>query len=98
MTETAARIPRALLEAAMLEHQSRSYQVLAAAIGQVHVRSERGADGRDYQIEIEAEWDDQPGGAIRVVGAIDDGSFRDFLPISAEFIVAPDGSLFRPAR
>jgi hypothetical protein len=93
-----AQVPRALLEAAMQEHQSRSYQSLAGAIGQVHLRSERGADGRDYQIEIEAEWDDLPGGPVRVVGAIDDGSFRDFLPLSAEFIIAPDGSLFRPAR
>ena len=93
-----AQVPRALLEAAMQEHQSRSYQALAGAIGQVHLRSERGADGRDYQIEIEAECDDLPGGPVRVVGAIDDGSFRNFLPLSAEFIVAPDGSLFRPAR
>jgi hypothetical protein len=82
----------------MLEHEALSYAALAARIGQVHARNVRGADGRDYQIEIEAEWDDQPGGAVRVVGAIDDGSFRNFLPLSAEFIVAPDGSLFRPPR
>jgi hypothetical protein len=93
-----AKIPRALLDAAMLEQQTMDYDALAGTIGQVHVRSVRGTDGREYQIEIEAEWDDQPGGAVRVVGAIDDGSFRDYLPISAEFIVAPDGSLFRPAR
>ncbi|HEX2451826.1 MAG TPA: hypothetical protein VHJ69_11815 [Gemmatimonadales bacterium] len=93
-----ARIAQALLDAAMLEHQTKSYAALARAIGQVDVRSARGSDGRVYQIEIEGEWDDQPGGAVRVVGCIDDGSFRDFLPISAEFIVAPDGSLFRPAR
>jgi hypothetical protein len=92
------RVPRALLAAAMLEHEALSHAALAARIGQVHARSVRGADGRDYQIEIEAEWDDQPGGAVRVVGAIDDGSFRTFLPLSAEFIVAPDGSLFRPPR
>ena len=91
-----AKIPRALLDAAMLEHQAKTYSALAGTIGRVDVRSARGSDGRVYQIEIEAEWDDQPGGAVRVVGAIDDGSFRDFLPISAEFIVAPDGSLFRP--
>lgn len=93
-----AKIPRALLEVAMLEQQSKSYNALAGGIGQVHVHSQRGSDGRAYQIEIEAEWDDQPGGAVRVVGAIDDGSFRDYLPISAEFIVAPDGSIFLPAR
>ena len=93
-----AKVPRSLLDAAMLEHQTKSYEALAGAIGQVHVRTERGSDGCEYEIEIEAQWDDQPGGAVRVVGAIDDGSFRTFLPISAEFIVAPDGSLFRPAR
>lgn len=92
------RVPRALLEAAMLEHETLSYAALAARIGRAHTRTERGSDGRTYQIEIEVEWDDQPGGAVRVVGAIDDGSFRSFLPISAEFIVAPDGSLFRPPR
>jgi hypothetical protein len=80
----------------MLEHQSRSWESLAGMIGRVHTRTERGTDGRLYQIEIETEWDDQPGGAVRVVGAIDDGSFRDFLPISAQFVVGPDGSLFRP--
>ena len=95
---TPDRVPRTLLQAAMLEHETLSYAELAGRIGQVHAHTQRGTDGRTYQIEIEAEWDDQPGGAVRVVGAIDDGSFRDFLPLSAEFIVGPDGSLFRPPR
>jgi hypothetical protein len=86
-------IPEALLEAALAEHRSRSYRTLADGIGRVDLRKVRGADGREYQIEIEAEWDDRPGGAVRVVGAIDDGSFRTFLPLSAEFIVMPDGRL-----
>jgi hypothetical protein len=92
------RVPRALLAAAMLEHEQMSNAALAARIGQIHAQSVRATDGRTYLIEIEAEWDDQPGGPVRVVGAIDDGSFRNFLPLSAEFIVAPDGSLFRPPR
>ena len=91
------KVPRTLLQAAMLEHETLSYDALAGRIGRAHTRSQRGADGRTYQIEIEVEWDDQPGGAVRVVGAIDDGSFRSFLPLSAEFIVSPDGSVFRPA-
>ena len=45
-----AKIPRALLEIAMLEQQSKSYHPLAGAIGQVHVHSQRGSDGRAYQI------------------------------------------------
>jgi hypothetical protein len=89
-------VPRGLLDTAMRAHEALSYAELAGRIGRVHTRTERGSDGRTYQIEIEAEWDDQPGGAVRVVGAIDDGSFRTFLPLSDEFIVAPDGSLHRP--
>lgn len=91
-------VPRGLLDTAMREHEAMTYAELAGRIGRAHIRTERGADGRTYQIEIEAEWDDQPGGAVRVVGAIDDGSFRPFLPLSDEFIVAPDGSRYRPPR
>jgi hypothetical protein len=51
----------------------------------------RGPDGREYQIEVEVMWDDQPGGAVRVLAAIDDGSFRAFLALSDDFIMGPDG-------
>jgi hypothetical protein len=45
-----------------------------------------------YQIELQAFWDDKPGGNLRVIGAIDDGGWRAFVPVTDGFILAPDGS------
>ena len=84
-------IPRALLRTALAEYLGRTYRELVRAIGHVDVRNVRGTDGRKYQIEIEVIWDDQPGGAVRVLGAIDDGSLRAFLPLSDDFIMGADG-------
>jgi len=42
---------------------------------------------------VQAFWDSprQPGN-LRVIVAIDDGGWRAFRPLSADFIVASDGS------
>jgi hypothetical protein len=45
-----------------------------------------------YQIEIEVFWDNQRGGNVRVMGSIDDGGWRAFMPLTRDFIKAPDGS------
>lgn len=51
------------------------------------------ASGRWYQIEIQGFWDSRPGGALRVMGSIDDGKgWRTFNPLTDDFIIAPDGS------
>lgn len=54
-----------------------------------------GASGAHYQIEVEAFWDDprRKGGNVRVMASIDDGrGWRSISPMTASFIVAPDGS------
>ncbi|HEY6948739.1 MAG TPA: hypothetical protein VI297_07980 [Gemmatimonadales bacterium] len=84
-------VPRALLDEALARHRAEPYEKLVAGIGRPHVRSVRGSDGRDYDIEIEMMWNDQPGGLVRVLGAIDDGSERAFLPISDDFIMDQHG-------
>ena len=48
--------------------------------------------GAEYQVEIQAFWDGRAPGNLRVIVAIDDGRWRAFHPLSADFIVAPDGS------
>lgn len=50
--------------------------------------------GTLYNIECEAFFDDPKSGNghLRVVVAVDDGSFRAFVPLSESFIIAPDGS------
>jgi hypothetical protein len=82
---------RELLRAALTEYRARSYADLVRGIGRPDVRTTKGPDGREYQIEIEAMWDDRPGGAVRVIGAVDDGSWRAFLPLSDDFLMTPEG-------
>lgn len=49
--------------------------------------------GAEYQVEIEALWDDESAGHLRLVASIDDGGWRALMPITEGFIVAaPDGS------
>ena len=50
------------------------------------------ASGANYQIAIQFFWDDGPGGNIRVMGSIDDGGWRAFIPLSRSFIKSADGS------
>ena len=37
-------------------------------------------------------WDAHPNGNVRVSAGIDDGGLRAFLPLTSDFIKAPDGS------
>lgn len=46
-----------------------------------------GASGARYQLEIDVFWDHKPGGAVRVMGSIDDGGFwRSVAPLTRSFI------------
>lgn len=51
-----------------------------------------GPSGRQYQLEIEAVWDDRPEGHLRVWVSVDDGGWRASFPLLRAFIVAPDGA------
>jgi hypothetical protein len=51
-----------------------------------------GVSETQYQVTIQVFWDSKPHGDLRVVGSIDDGGWRAFLPLSDSFIMAPDGS------
>ncbi len=45
-----------------------------------------------YQLEIQALWDDEPKGHLRVMVSIDDGGLRAYFPMTDDFIITPDGS------
>jgi hypothetical protein len=51
-----------------------------------------GDGGTTYQVKFYAFWDGEPGGDLRVCGAIDDGGWRAFSPLTSDFIISPDGS------
>ena len=72
--------------------RERSWAQLRDEIGQLHHFEETAASGTRYQGEVQVLWDDKPDGAIRVMASIDDGGWRAFVPLTADFILAPDGT------
>ena len=83
----------ALLAGYLETFRRRSYAELRALIGAGAQTTEAvGRSGARYQLEVNVVWDERPGGNIRVLGAIDGGGWRAFVPLPGDFIVAPDGS------
>lgn len=56
-----------------------------------HIDTE-GPSGTKYQVDIQVMWDGPPNGDLRVMGAIDDGRWRAYLPLTDSFILRSDGT------
>jgi len=80
-----------LLNAKLDAYRKLSYAELAARIGDEEFPEVVGPSSTEYQMEIQIRWDHKPGGDIRVMGSIDDGTFRGaFKPVCSDLIVNPD--------
>jgi hypothetical protein len=89
------REARSILEWRIAELRRESYASLVAKwLRQPDAEQISGESGVGYQVEIEAIWDDprEEGGNLRVLASIDDGGWRAMLPLTDDFIIAPDGS------
>lgn len=73
-------------------YRARSYGQLVTLIGEPVVFEKAGRSGTQYQIEIEAFWDNQPNSDVHVMGSIDDGGWRAFIPLTVSFIMTPGGA------
>jgi hypothetical protein len=82
----------ALLQGHLDGYRQRAYSELVGLRGRLQTVELRGASGSSYQVEVEVHWDGKPGGAVRVLGSIDDGGVRSLQPISKDFILAPNGT------
>ena len=49
----------------------------------------RGASGTAYQVEVQFFWDDAMRRIVRVVGSIDDGGIRAFVPMTETLLISP---------
>jgi len=87
------REAREILRRHLDTYRRRTYAQLIELIGDPHTCELTAPSGKSYQIEVEALWDDQPEGNVRVMGSIDDGGWRAFVPLTESFIMACDGSL-----
>lgn len=82
---------RAILAQELQAWRGRPYAALAAAVGDSWYAEVIDPSGARSQLEVNAVWDDRPARNVRVIGSIDDGGLRAFVPLSDDFIVAPDG-------
>ena len=81
---------RQIIQAELEPYRAKPYTELVQMINAEPVTVEVvGSSGKGYQIEILAFWDDKPHGNIRVSGAIDDGGWRAFIPLTDGFIKSP---------
>lgn len=71
-------------------YKSKEYQELARMIHSVPITYElKSDDGANYQVEIQAFWDDEPNGNIRISCSIDDSGWRSLSPVTDDFIKSP---------
>ena len=81
---------QSLLEKALKLYRDKAYSILSSMVEQEPDISEvTGESGTNYQIEVQAFWDDKPFGNVRVLGCIDEGGFRMFSPVTDDFIKSP---------
>lgn len=81
---------RKILREQMTRIGSRSHSELAPPlrVGHIELYKIHGESGMVYQVEIQFFWDDQPGNTIRIMGSIDDGGIRAFLPLTDSVLIA----------
>jgi len=49
----------------------------------------RGAKATKYHVEVQFFWDDKCRRIVRVVGSIDDGGIRAFVPMTQSLLISP---------
>lgn len=83
-----------VLETVTRELRSEAYETLVARyLRNPDSRTVIADTGVQYQVEVQAFWDNLKPGNLRVIIAIDDSGLRAFIrPLSTDFIVAPDGT------
>lgn len=82
---------KTILSTLLGEYRAKSYEELKNLLSLQDVSEVDGDSGTRYQVEFQAVWDDKEGRNIRVIGAIDDGGIRSLMPLTEDFIVAPNG-------
>ena len=83
---------QSLLSKILAGYRKYSFAELQSRLGKIDARQVNAESGAQYQVEVQLMWDDDRQQNIRVMGAIDDGGWRAFLPLTDSFIMAPDGS------
>jgi len=75
----------------LLKYRGRPYAELSGLLGtRIPTLVVKGTSGAEYQLVVQVHWEGKPSGDIRVVGLIDDGGWRAFVPLTQDFIICTD--------
>jgi hypothetical protein len=83
----------ALLRERLAAYRALSYTALAERVGTEEHMTAVGPSGVEYQVEVQVFWDGKPDADVRVMGSIDDGGLRAFVPLCESFIMGRDGQV-----
>jgi hypothetical protein len=76
-----------------MEHfPAMSYAALIRLLDETKHIDTTGPSGADYHVDLSVMWDDKSKGDLRTTGAVDDGGWRAFAPLTDSFIMRPDGT------
>jgi hypothetical protein len=82
-----------LLEAQVEEWRLRSYVELSREVGHWRRFETTGPSGEHYEGHVQVFWQGPVHGPVKVIGSIDDGGWRTFVPLMTNFTVTPDGTV-----
>jgi hypothetical protein len=82
---------KSILTKLLGEYRAKTYSQLLCLVRTQDISKVTTESGTSYQLEFQAVWDDKKNGNIRVIGAIDDGGLWAFMPLTTDFIIAPNG-------
>jgi len=77
------------LRALVAKHSGQPHEFWATHVGQVKRIEFTSPGGIWYQATIEPVWDDKPGGALRVLIALDDGGVGAYHPLTDSLLIEP---------
>jgi len=77
------------LDEYLSRYKSRPFAELLELLEEGHRFEITAPSGKEYQIEIQAFWNTNPDGDLRVIGSIDDGRWRAYFPLTDGLVVSP---------
>jgi hypothetical protein len=84
---------KSILSKELKAFAARPYDELVRSISRSEVKNTLSESGVRYQIKLSVLWDSEPNKDLRIMGSIDDGGWRAFLPLTESLIMKPDGTL-----
>ena len=82
---------RSIVGEVLRKYRAKKYLDLKYLIDTQDAFEMTGESGVRYHLEVQAVWDSNPNGNLRVMVSIDDLRIHTFFPLTEEFIVSPAG-------